>query len=192
MRIIIGILLILILGFTGCEGRKTKSQALKAAVASFNKKVTIEIPVYKPATYAESSVDTVFSNGYRVKIKTYTDMENSVLFTKIKDTINYQTYYRNFKFNVFVQKKGRLIYNQHFDKHKIHEILQSNSTSMLEFEDFNDDLAILKSIELNRNNPNADHIEVDIIYSIPNTNKDALYTMIIFDNGTMNLQKQKL
>ena len=109
MRIFLGILLITVLGFTSCEGRISKTQALEKDIKEFQDSVSIQVDVYKPKNYLEREVDTTLSNGFRVKIKTYTDMDNNVLFTKIKDTINYQKYYRNFKFEILVEKSGKYL-----------------------------------------------------------------------------------
>ena len=127
MKHLLGLLLLLAIGFTSCEGRKTQHQALSDSIEDFKKKVNFETNVYIPETYFEHEVDTLMGNGFRVKIKTYTDMTNSVRFSKIKDTINYQTYYRNFKFEVSVTKDEKLIYNESFDKQKVNEAFNYNA-----------------------------------------------------------------
>ncbi len=105
MRNLLGLLLIFVIGLMSCEGRKTQKQALSEGIEVFKKEASLEVDLYQPETYAEREVDTLLSNGYRIKIKTSTDMENNVLFTKIKDTVNYQTYYRNYKFKISVEKE---------------------------------------------------------------------------------------
>ena len=151
--------------------------------------MTVEIPVYEPESYMEREVDTLLHNGYRVKIKTFTDMENTVLFTKIKDTINYQTYYRNYKFNILVEKDGKRIYSDYFDKQRINQLFKYNASTISELKDF-DQLGILKSIELNKDLTHSEHIEIDIMYAIPNTDRVSLHTISINDEGIMSIERK--
>lgn len=190
MRTLLGLLIVVILGFTSCEGRKTQSQALAEDIEEFKKNVSIEIDVYKPESYIEREVDSLLNNGYRVKIKTYTDMENSILFTKIKDTINYQTYYRNFKFDILVEKDGKTIFNKNFNKDKIKTILKYDPSSDIKMKDF-DELAILKSVELNDDFPYSESIKIEIMYAIPETNKQSLHVLSIDDKGQMKIERKE-
>ena len=72
MRNLLGVLLILIIGFTSCEGRVTKNQALAEDIEEFKKTVSVQVDIHKPENYTERQVDTTLSNGFRVKIKVYT------------------------------------------------------------------------------------------------------------------------
>ncbi len=189
MRKFLFIFLLLVLAFTSCEGRKNKAQAFTEDIEEFSKKVIIEIPIYEPEAYMERKIDTLFQNGYRVSINTFTDMNNTVLFTKIKDTINYQTYYRNFKFRILIEKHGKLIYDNTFDKNRINDLLNFNNLNASELKDF-DELAILKSIELSKTQPLSEHIEIDIMYAIPNTNKISLHTLYINEEGLLNVERK--
>ena len=193
MRHLIGLLLLLIIGFTSCEGRKTSTVALKESVEDFKKNVSIEVKVYEPESYMEQEVDTLLSNGFRVKIKTKSDMANSVLFTKIKDTINYQTYYRNFKFRIVVEKDGNLIFDQNFDKKQINQILDFNSKSEQgsPYRNFNS-LAILKSIEVNNESVFENGVEIDIMYAIPNSNRKSNHKFQIDAFGALNVIANKV
>ncbi|WP_299361897.1 hypothetical protein [Winogradskyella sp.] len=189
MRNIFFILLLLVVAITSCDGRKTKSQALLEDIEEFKKEVTAEIPVYQPESYVEREVDTLLHNGYRVSIKTYSDMEESVLFTKIKDTINYHTYYRNFKFNIIIEKNGNRIFDEQFNKKRMNKLLEYNTTTLSELRGF-DQLSVLKSIELNKNLPNSENIEIDIIYAIPNTDRISFHIMSINEKGIMNIERK--
>ncbi|MEO1032455.1 MAG: hypothetical protein AAFX55_13675 [Bacteroidota bacterium] len=191
MRNFAFILLLLALAVTSCEGRKTQSQALKEDIEDLKKTVTVEIPVYQPESYMEREVDTLLHNGYRVKIKTYTDMDHAVLFTKIKDTVNYQTYYRNFKFHILIEKNGKRIFNTHFDKKRINTLLEYSNSPIPELRDF-EKLSVLKSIELNKDFPNSEHIEIDVMYAIPNTDKVALHTISINEKGLINIERKQV
>ena len=48
MKKILGLLVVLVVGFTSCEGRKTQSQALSEDIEDFKKNITIEVDVYHP------------------------------------------------------------------------------------------------------------------------------------------------
>ncbi len=188
MRNILVVLLVLVLGFTSCEGRKSQNQALSESINEFKKSASLEVDVYVPETFLEHEVDTTLSNGYHVKIKTYTDEENNVLFSKIKDTINYQTYYRNYKFDISVIKEGKLIYSEVFDKQKVNKNFNFKtdlSTGSL-LHDF-DKLAVLKSIQFNDDSSLKNPVGIDIIYAIPESDRYASYTLFIDDNGKSNI-----
>ncbi len=188
MRKLFGLLLLLILGFTGCEGRKTSQQALSESIEEFKTKVDLETHVYIPEAYMEHEVDSTLSNGFRVKIKTYSDMEHSVHFSKIKDTINYQTHYRNFKFDICVEKEGQLIYKETFDKLKVNTTLGyredfSRTSSLYNF----NTLAVLKSISLDEENSLKNTVNINLMYAIPETDRFAIHNLSIQEDGNSNV-----
>jgi len=187
MKHVICILIILVLVFTSCEGRKTQNQALNESIEHFKKTVNIHVDVFVPKTYTERKVDTTLANGFSVKIKQYTDMGNSVPFSKIKDTINYQTHFRNFKFDVIVEKHGKIIYNQSFNKSKINKLLdfKSNLTNNAALKNF-DRLAVLESIQIDDNPTLKNKVAVDIVYGIPNSYRKSIHRLIINEEGKAN------
>ena len=188
MRNLLGLLLIIVIGFTSCESRKTQKQALSESIEVFKKEANLEVHVYQPKTYVEREVDTVLSNGYRIKIKTSTDLENNVLYTKIKDTVNYQTHYRNYKFKIIVEKEGKVIYNESFNKSKANKVLNYSATyaSGSQLYDF-DKLAVLKSIQIDNDLFIKNGIAIDIMYAIPETNKYASHRLFIDEKGKSNI-----
>jgi len=193
MRNILGLLLFIVLAFTSCEGRITKNQSLAKDIEEFNKTVSVQIDVYKPESYTERQVDTTLSNGFRVKIKAYTDMDNSVLFTKIKDTINYQTYYRNFKFDILVEKDNKIIYNKSFDKQKANTAFNFNTNLLKGSDLYNfDKLAILNAIQVDDDPSYINTVAIDVMYAIPETDKVSHHKILINDKGKANfIQTEK-
>ncbi|WP_179349004.1 hypothetical protein [Winogradskyella pacifica] len=188
MKHLLTFLIITIIGFTSCEGRKTQSQALSESIAEFKKTVNFETNVYIPETYLEQEIDTLMSNGFRVKIKTYSDMSNAVRFSKIKDTINHQTHYRNFKFDVSVTKDNKLIYNESFDKKKVNKDFNYNANLVAGSDLYNfDTLAVLKSIQVNDDPTYINMVLIDIMHAIPESDKYALHTLFINKNGKSNI-----
>lgn len=188
MKHLLGLLLLLAIAFTSCEGRKTQRQALSESIAEFKKSVNIEINVYIPETYIEQDVDTLMNNGFRVKIKTYADMSNAVRFSKIKDTINYQTYYRNFKFDISVSKDDKVIYNKSFNKKKVNKAFKYKGNLVSGSDLFNfDTLAVLKSIQVNDDPTYTNMVLIDIMYAIPESDRYAIHRMFIDNRGKSNI-----
>lgn len=171
-----------------CEGKKTQSQALLESIEDFKKTVNLETNVYIPETYIEHEVDTIMSNGYHVKIKTYSDMSNAVRFSKIKDTINYQTHYRNFKFDISVTKDNKEIYNESFDKQKVNKALHYSSDLLPGSDLYNfDKLAILKAINVNDDPSYINMVLIDIMYAIPESERLASHRLFINNKGKLNI-----
>lgn len=178
----------MVLGFTCCEGRKTSHQALSKSIEEFKKNVTLETHVYIPETYMEHELDSTLSSGFRIKIKTYSDMEHSVRFSKIKDTVNYQTHYRNFKFDIHIEKEGQLIYKESFDKLKVNKTFgyRDDFSSASPFYNFST-LAVLKSISLDDENSSNNEVHINLIYAIPETDKSAIHILSISEDGSSNV-----
>lgn len=188
MKNLLGLLIILIIAFTSCEGKKTKSQALSESIEEFKKTVNFETNVYIPESFMEREVDTTLSNGFHVKIKTYSDMSNAVRFSKIIDTINYQTHYRNFKFEVIVSKNDKEIYNKSFDKKKINKAFNYSNKLMSGSDLYNfDTLAVLESINVNDDPSYTNMVIIDIVYAIPESDKYALHRLFIDERGKSNI-----
>ncbi|GGI57293.1 hypothetical protein [Winogradskyella haliclonae] len=181
-------ILILVIGFTSCEGRKSQRKALTESISSFKKDNTIKINEFIPETYFEHRIDTILSNGFRVKIQTSTDMINQVVFTKTKDNIDYVNNYRNFNFNVTIEKNGKKLFDESFNKQKVNDLFgySSDIDSEEPIHDFNT-LALLKSIHLNEElSVKNDSIYIDIAYAIPNEDYIDWHTLKIDKHGKSN------
>ncbi|GGW62144.1 hypothetical protein DFQ11_102437 [Winogradskyella epiphytica] len=188
MKPIFGILVILVICFTSCDNRKTVQQSLAESIEKFKKNVDFETNVYIPETYLEREVDTLMSNDFRVTIKTYSDMMNSVRFSKIKDTINHQTHYRNFKFDITVTRNEEELYNQSFNKQSVNEAFQFKANLPHDSSLYNfDTLAVLKSIQVNQESSESDRVGIDIMYGVPETDRYALYRLNIDEDGQSNI-----
>lgn len=188
MKHFLGLLIIILISFTSCQDRKTQSQALSESIEEFKKTVNFETNVYIPASYLEREVDTLMSNGFRVKIKTYTDMSNAVRFSKIKDTINYQTHYRNFKFDISITKDDKLIYNESFDKKMVNKVFNYNSNLVSGSDLYNfDTLAVLKSINVNDDPSYTNMVLIDLTYVIPESERYSSHRLFIDDKGKSNV-----
>ncbi|WP_299116492.1 hypothetical protein [uncultured Winogradskyella sp.] len=178
-------ILILVIGFTSCEGRKTQSKSLSESISSFKKNNAIKINEFIPEAYFESRIDTILSNGFRVKIQASTDMTNQVAFTKTKDNIDYANNYRKFNFKVTIEKNGEKLFDESFNKQKVNNIFGylSDIDSEEPIHNFNT-LALLKSIQLNEElSTENDYIYIDIAYAIPNQDYIDWHTLKIDGDG---------
>ncbi|MFI0428889.1 hypothetical protein [Mariniflexile sp. HMF6888] len=114
-------ILVIVLAFVSCNG-KTKKDTLKTSVEKFKDSLgTLEIEKYIPETYSETVTDTILSNGFKVKVKTFTDMKHSVLNIFKQDTIVYKHYYRELASQVTINKDGNEILKLLVDKNFIIE-----------------------------------------------------------------------
>lgn len=191
MRKLLGLFIVLIVALTSFEVLKTQSQALSEDIKVFTESVDISLDVYEPEAYVERETDTILSNGYHIKIKTYADMDHSVLFTKIKDTLNYQTYYRNFKFDILVEKDGKTIYNNQFDKRKINKLFRFDSVTKSNIQDYDfDKLGVLKSVQFKDSLDSSQGITIEVLYTIPETDRYSLHTLLIDKNGTLDVTRE--
>jgi len=105
------------IAFYSCDGRdranKTNTEVLveHKLLDSFSEKIE-----YIPKNYSEVVIDSVLSNGYSVKTKFYTDMENSISNKELTNSITSKTVYREFIAEIKVKLKDKSIFNQTIDK----------------------------------------------------------------------------
>ena len=84
---------------------------------------------YIPETYTEIITDTILNNGFRVKVKTYTEMQDNVLNEFTIDTIKYKFYYRNYTSKLTIFFKNSLILDETINKsylNTIHIIIKTD------------------------------------------------------------------
>ncbi|EGV42023.1 hypothetical protein BZARG_2651 [Bizionia argentinensis JUB59] len=103
--------------FAGCDGRnrlhKTPKEVLQESklLDSFSENTN-----YIPEEYTEIETDTILNNGFRVHIKTFSDMENSFLELTETESVNEKTRFREFKSDVTVFKDDAEIFHKTIDK----------------------------------------------------------------------------
>jgi len=111
MNKLIYLFFIVFIAFLSCDGRdrvhKTNEEVLieHKLLDSFSERVT-----YFPETYTEVETDTILSNGYRVNIKLYSDMENAILVEKQQDKIISKTYYRKLIADVEIYSSSTAVF----------------------------------------------------------------------------------
>ncbi|MCX7549424.1 hypothetical protein [Xanthomarina sp. F2636L] len=100
-----------------CDGRyrvyKSNTDILieNKLLDSFSENIT-----YIPESYTEVVTDTILSNGFHIKMKTYSNMEKSVLYEFKQDTINFKEYHREFISEVIITKNSKEVFNKIVDK----------------------------------------------------------------------------
>jgi len=108
-KLLIFIFIISIL-FISCDGRhrnyQTNEEVLKEhkLFDSFSEHIK-----YIPESYSEVTTDTIMSNGFQVKIASYTDMNNNYLNEFTKNSIKFKNYYRSIKSVVTITKNKKEI-----------------------------------------------------------------------------------
>ncbi|WP_375239229.1 hypothetical protein [Aurantibacter sp.] len=107
--------------FLSCDGRdrvhKSPETVLKEnkLLDSFSENIT-----YIPEQYSEVITDTILSKGYRINIKSYTDMNSYIEFnlkSSLPKTINSKTRYYNFisELNIY-NPENEIEFSQKIDK----------------------------------------------------------------------------
>lgn len=170
-------ILVIIFAFVSCNGGKTKKDALKTSVEKFKDSIgTLEIEKYIPETYSETITDTILSNGFKVKIKTFTDMGHSVLNMFKQDTIVYKHYYRDAIAEITIFKNDIQIVSQKIDKSFF--LKRDN-----ELKDYFE-IANLSGVWLYENESlDKDKISIYIMFCKPETDYYYLNEMIVDGNG---------
>jgi hypothetical protein len=171
MKNLLVFLLILIICFTSCEGRRTQNQALAESIEAFKKDTLFEKVTYTPETYEEAVIDTILSNGFRVKIKTFSDMNNSSLLEAFKKGSSvYKKFYRKNVSEIEIYYNNVII-----DSKRIDKPLFTNNQNM----DFWNK-AILGAVTINELKSLENELVLNIYYCIPESEicKDFL---IVYD-----------
>lgn len=181
-KIIPLLILPIIIAFCSCESRQTKNDLLQKSISKYkNDFKLIEVKNYYPKAYNEIITDTLLSNGYRVKIKTFTDMNNAVSVVSKTSTIYQTDYYRQVTSEVVVFKNNKLIFNKSFNSNflKQHIFENKNSNNFINNYVYVDEAASINSNKL-----------VLIASQIsPKSNIKDIYKIEIDETGLFTLNK---
>lgn len=185
MKKIAGLLILIAICFTSCDNRKTVSQSLAERIEEFKtKREKTPSKTYKPEFYKENSTDTILSNGFLIKLKTFTNMQQNIKLKVKKESNINNEYHREIEGLIAVQFKNTAIFNQKITKHFI-------STFHEEFRDRLDN-SVLRGIWLNQAMSMQDNIvNIDIEYCAINTNKCETFNLIIRSDGYFNVKSIK-
>lgn len=171
------ILLVVIVAFLSCDGRdrvkKSKTQLLTESnmLKSYKTQAT-----FFPEAYTESTTDTILSNGYRVKIKNYTDMNHSVLGYTSENVIKSKHYFREVISEIEVFKNDKIIFKNIINE----QFLLENSMNYVNTEIYVDQL---KSLQTNT-------LHLIASQCIPNTKDCNTYSIAINTLGDYTIERK--
>jgi len=117
MKNLIFIVFLISFAVISCDGRnkiyKSNQEILKeyGLYEAFSEHIN-----YIPESYLETTTDTILSNGYKIKIKSYTDMNNSLLNAYTKENIQHKNYYRNINTRITIIKNNQEILSKLINK----------------------------------------------------------------------------
>ena len=169
--------------FLSCDGRerihKSPETVLKEnkLMDSFSETIT-----YIPNVYSEKVTDTILSNGFKIKIKSYTDMNNGVTKTIKKDTITEQLHYRNIKNEVIVFKNDVVIFNKILNT----SFFLKHVKTLGEYKDKATSLAV--NIDTTRF-INKNEIRLTAGFCVPESTNCLIYTITIQADGSFRLEE---
>ncbi len=177
------LLISIVTSFYSCDGRyralknPTETLTENHLKASFSKKET-----FYPQEYTEAVTDTILNNGYRVNIKAFTQMDNTVVLTENTGQISHIDHFRNIVSDIRVYNDKQQIFASTIDK-----LFLKAHTDKLQI-----DLKsyILKGIEVNQlKSLEKNKVVIDIWYAQPKTANSLFYQLVIDRKGNFNLIK---
>ena len=133
---------------------------------------------YFPEKYSEMVTDTTLSNGFRVHIKTQTDMESSVLNEFKQDTIHFKYYFRNFTSNIEIFR------NNQSSRKVIDKSLFSDKSE----QDFWTK-AILGPITVDFLNSTEEEVCFNVYFCIPESDVCKDYKLFLNEKGMERVEK---
>ena len=178
MNKLLPLLFIITIILVSCDGRnrkhKTNTEVLKEhkLLDSFSEQIK-----YIPEAYTEVTTDTILNNGFRVTIKTFTEMQDNVLSEFIIDTFKYKFHYRNYtgKLNVFFNKS--LILDETINK----SYLNKNGDNAFW------DSAIMAGVSLDEENSTKNEVHIAVLYCIPESEICKDFKIIVDKKGNKTL-----
>lgn len=180
MKNIFFIIVIISIAFISCDGRKSRSEALKASVEEFNEKQSeSEIITYYPKEYTEVVSDTLISNKVKVHIKNYSLLNESiVMLENYKSIPNSNKQHRVFESEIVVSTPSKEILNIHISAK------QFKSSYSDEFWNH----ATLQHVWVNQDLSTINDIKLDMSFINPSNNSYKFYRMSIDEHGQQRIE----
>lgn len=175
---------ILLLAVMNCEGRTTRNHALAEDIEEFKKDTIIEKTTYFPQEHEETINDTILSNGYRIKVRFFSDMNSQILDEVTKENIVYKQYHREFNAHLTIIKNDKEIFNKVIDKNffKRHQEVKLDALAF----SIMSNVAIDSDLFLNNKNLN-----VEIWFNKINTDFHHIYTLAFNEDGFYGIDNVK-
>lgn len=185
MKNIFFLIAIISVTFISCDGRISKSNALKDSIREFSQKQSeIELVTFYPKEYTEVVTDTLLSNKVKVHIRNYS-LDNETIFISSSDKKSPRkvNYHRVFKSDIVVSTPSK-------------EILKTHISAKQFASDHPDDFwdnATLQHVWLNEELSTTLDIHLDISFINPANQSYKLFRMSIDIHGQrrINLIEQR-
>ena len=170
--------------FASCDGRYRSYQSNQNNLKQHNLyKSFSENVVYLPENYSEITSDTLLSNGFYVKIKTFTDMDNSFLNVLKKDAITYKNHYRNLMAIINIYKDNKNIVTTWVTKDSL---LNYDVSYNMFLKD-----KILQGVWLNQYDSTVSNAAVmDIAFCNPSKKETVCFKLVVSTNGNYFIEKK--
>lgn len=177
------IFVITLIAFTSCDGKdrayKTNKEVLQEhkLLDTFSKNIK-----YIPEAYQEVKVDTLLTNGFKVNITYFTDMEHNVTDTVKLDTITNINNYRDHKATVTVAYNNKEVFNKTYDK----TLFAKNDKPSRSFLN----TAILNGANVNQlDSINKDYTTIDFVFCKPETDDCLLFKLKVNQTGKYVIER---
>lgn len=185
MKNLIFIITIISVAFVSCDGRKSKSSALKDSVKEFNQKQSeIELVSVYPKEYTEVVIDTLISNEVKVHIRNYS-LENDTVLISSSDEMSPKkvNFHRVFESDIVISTPSKDIFNTH---------ISAKQFASTDPDGFWDN-ATLEHVWLNEDLSTVQDIHLDMSFINPANKSYKLYRMSIDIHGQrrINLIEQR-
>lgn len=179
---LLGLTFLISMVLVSCDGRdraqKTNIEVLKEhkLFNSFSEHVQ-----YTPKEYTEVITDTILSNSFRVEIKTYSDMQTSVLQTVKENVITHKLYFREFISEVSIYKNEKMVFHETIDDSFLAKYIPN--IKGLE-KSINNGITIEEEKSLDTNS-----VYLTVSSCVPRTDNCPAYTIIIDEKGHFEIKK---
>lgn len=186
MNKLILLILITFISLVSCDGRdrayQTNAEVLKVhqLLDSFSERVE-----YVPKKYTTVVTDTILSNGFKIKITAYIDMENAVLKIAHSEALKHKTYFRNRKAEITVEKNHKLLFSKIIDNDffiKMNPLLKDSLKDYIIAEAYTEyDASFIKN-----------KINFIFVFSNPLNHKTRSFTLSIHELGNYHVEENNI
>lgn len=185
MKNLFFIITIISVAFLSCDGRKSKSNALRDSIKEFNQNQSeIELVTFYPKEYTDLETDTLISNEVKVHIRNYS-LDNETILISSSGNISSKkvNYHRVFESDIVISTPYKHILTTHISAEqfasKDSDAFWNNAT--------------LQHVWLNEELSTTHDIHLDMSFINPANKSYKLYRMSIDINGkqAINLIEQR-
>lgn len=180
MKNILIVLILVCVAFVSCDGRKSRSEALKSSIAEYNDRQSeLVIINYYPKDYTEVVTDTLISNHLNVHIKNYS-LLNEGLFMSIDDktVTKKQKQHRIFESDVVISTPIKELVNIHISAEQFKSIYHDKFWNE----------ATLEHVWVNQELSTLNDVNLDMSFINPSDNSYKFYRMSINGNGQRTIK----